>query len=54
FVRFGVSKQNYAEIDDDRWYQRHDGGVLLPVELLDAKQEGADRTRGKGHAAAAY
>ena len=39
FVRFGVSKQNYAEIDADRWYQRHDGGVLLPVELLDAKQD---------------
>ncbi|CVG15145.1 Regulatory protein repA [Serratia marcescens] len=40
FVRFGVSKQNYAEVEDDRWYQRHDGGVLLPVELLDTKQGG--------------
>ncbi|SAW69359.1 regulatory protein RepA [Klebsiella pneumoniae] len=39
FLRFGVSKGNYAEDDDDRWYQRHDGGVLLPVELLDAKQD---------------
>jgi hypothetical protein len=40
FVRFGVSKQNYAEIDDDRWYQRHDGGVLLPVELLEKQDSG--------------
>ncbi len=39
FVRFGVSKQNYAEIDDDRWYQRHDGGVLLPVELAAVTKE---------------
>lgn len=39
FVRFGVSKQNYAEIDADRWYQRHDGGVLLPVELAAVTKE---------------
>ncbi|EFO6687518.1 helicase RepA family protein [Pseudomonas aeruginosa] len=39
FVRFGVSKQNYAEIDNDRWYQRHDGGVLLPVELAAVTKE---------------
>ena len=39
FVRFGVSKQNYDATPYDRWYQRRDGGVLLPVELLDAKQD---------------
>lgn len=39
FVRFGVSKQNYDATPHDRWYQRRDGGVLLPVELLDAKQD---------------
>lgn len=54
FVRIGVSKQNYDATPLDQWYQRHDGGVLLPVELLAAKQEGAERTRGKGHVAAAY
>ncbi|MBZ7458439.1 AAA family ATPase [Klebsiella michiganensis] len=43
FVRFGVSKQNYAEIDDDLWYQRHEGGVLLPVKLLDVKLDGGKR-----------
>lgn len=38
FVRFGVSKQNYEIIPPDRWYQRHSGGVLLPVELVEAQQ----------------
>jgi RecA-family ATPase len=36
FVRFGVSKQNYAVVPLDRWYQRHDGGVLLPVKLQES------------------
>ena len=35
FVRFGVSKQNYDATPLDRWYKRHDGGVLLPVELYE-------------------
>ena len=33
FVRFGVSKQNYAIASPDRWYQRHEGGVLLPANV---------------------
>jgi regulatory protein RepA len=37
FVRFGVSKQNYDAIPVDRWYQRHEGGVLLPVKLVEVK-----------------
>lgn len=40
FVRFGVSKQNYAATQLDRWYLRHGSGVLLPVDLLVAKQDG--------------
>jgi RecA-family ATPase len=36
FVRFGVSKQNYTAVQTDRWYERRDGGVLLPVNLLAA------------------
>jgi RecA-family ATPase len=36
FVRFGVSKQNYDVAPLDRWYQRHEGGVLLPVELQES------------------
>lgn len=39
FVRFGVSKQNYATAQVDRWYMQQSGGVLLPVELLDAKED---------------
>jgi RecA-family ATPase len=48
FLRFGVSKGNYCESDADRWYQRHDGGVLLPVDLLETKQHsGKGRHREK-------
>lgn len=48
FVRFGVSKQNYDSTPLDRWYSRHAGGVLLPVELLNARQDGAKgRCRGQ-------
>ncbi|HBN9631097.1 replication protein A [Pseudomonas aeruginosa] len=54
FVRFGVSKQNYDATPLDQWYRRHDGGVLLPTELVKVKPENEDRTRGKGYAAAAY
>ncbi len=39
FVRFGVSKQNYDAAPHEQWYQRRDGGVLLPVELLNVKQD---------------
>ncbi|WP_223920885.1 helicase RepA family protein, partial [Aeromonas caviae] len=30
FVRFGVSKQNYDATPLDQWYERRDGGVLVP------------------------
>ncbi len=36
FVRFGVSKQNYDATPLDQWYERRDGGVLVPVELVEA------------------
>lgn len=36
FVRFGVSKQNYTAVQADKWYERRDGGVLLPVDLSTA------------------
>lgn len=35
FVRFGVSKQNYDATPLDQWYQRQEGGVLVPVELAE-------------------
>jgi len=43
FVRFGVSKQNYDVTPLDRWYQRKDGGVLVPVELVEAKKDGGKK-----------
>lgn len=33
FVRFGVSKANYSAPFTDRWFRRHDGGVLKPAVL---------------------
>jgi len=52
FVRFGVSKQNYDATPLDRWYMRHAGGVLVPVELHEAsrnEEKGRDgRRRGDG------
>lgn len=33
FMRFGISKQNYTAQPEERWYERHDGGVLLPADL---------------------
>lgn len=33
FVRFGISKQNYDIPQNDSWYQRSEGGVLVPAEL---------------------
>ena len=45
FVRFGISKQNYQATPMDKWYKRHEGGVLLPVELYQAsdKSKGGQR-----------
>lgn len=33
FVKYEVSKQNYAQITESQWYRRTDGGVLCPVKL---------------------
>lgn len=54
FVRFGVSKQNYDTAPLDRWYSQHAGGVLLPVELVEAKHENRNGAGGKGYNAATY
>jgi hypothetical protein len=45
FVRFGVSKQNYDATPLDRWYLRHSGGVLLPVDLQEISN-GAEKKGG--------
>uniref|UniRef100_UPI003D089F9C helicase RepA family protein n=1 Tax=Alcaligenes faecalis TaxID=511 RepID=UPI003D089F9C len=33
FVRYGVSKANYGSPFQERWFRRHDGGVLMPAVL---------------------
>lgn len=34
FVRFGLSKQNYGRLYDDRWFRRReDDGVLVPTDF---------------------
>jgi len=45
FLRFGTSKINYGEEMDDRWYERQAEGVLIPIELVPAKQENAKKGR---------
>jgi regulatory protein RepA len=47
FVRFGISKQNYDPTPVERWYQRQEGGVLLPVQLVDAAGEKRRGRRGE-------
>lgn len=43
FVKYGVSKQNYGLPQQERWYIRQDGGVLIPIDLLDAQKGGRTR-----------
>jgi RecA-family ATPase len=33
YVRFGIAKQNYSLPQTPRWFERREGGVLVPVEL---------------------
>lgn len=44
YVRFGISKQNYDAPFLDRWYERCEGGVLKPIELVTEK--GSRRRKG--------
>lgn len=46
FCKFTVSKENYAITDGDTWYQRHEGGVLLPIKLYGAVEDEQSK-RGK-------
>lgn len=43
FVKYGVSKQNYGLPQPERWYVRRDGGVLLPIDLIEAQKGGRTR-----------
>ncbi|EQD32565.1 replication protein A [mine drainage metagenome] len=43
YVRLSVPKSSYGQPINDRWFKRHEGGVLRPVEL-----EKGTSQRGKG------
>ncbi|GLZ88625.1 replication protein A [Metapseudomonas resinovorans] len=45
FVRFGVSKQNYGITLPDRWFERREGGVLVPAELLETSDRSSKKWR---------
>lgn len=45
FVRFGISKQNYDQPFEDCWYQRLDGGILVPVKLVEIAKD--DKRNGR-------
>ena len=47
FIRFGASKQNYDPTPLDKWYERREGGVLVPVELMEANYEKKGGARDK-------
>lgn len=40
FVRYGVSKQNYHESQQEQWYTRATGGVLIPITLHKVEKTG--------------
>lgn len=43
FVRFGISKANYGAPFKERWFRKHEGGILKPAILEPAKTRGARR-----------
>lgn len=43
FVRFGISKANYGPPFNDRWFRRHEGGLLKPAILEPSKSKGGRR-----------
>lgn len=45
FVRFGLSKQNYGSPLKESWFKRGEGGVLIPIDLIEA-----EKTNGKKEA----
>jgi RecA-family ATPase len=45
FLKFGVSKQNYSELDMEKWFVQQKGGVLLPIDLVPAVQHSPQRSK---------
>jgi RecA-family ATPase len=49
FLRYGVAKQNYGIRSSDRWFERKEGGVLLPVELTKILKSQKGNNNGKNY-----
>ncbi|WP_368642922.1 helicase RepA family protein [Castellaniella ginsengisoli] len=45
FVRYGVSKVNFGAPLQDRWFKRHDGGVLKPAALERQKRRPPSKSK---------
>lgn len=43
YVRFGENKQNYGIDQPPRWFERREGGVLMPVDLVSASAQDEPR-----------
>lgn len=52
YARHGISKQNYGTIQPERWYERTDGGVLIPANLGSTKKHtgGGNERKPRKHA----
>ncbi len=47
FARFGISKANYGPLLAERWFRRHEGGVLLPATDEDWAEVRSSSTNGR-------
>ena len=43
FVKWGVSKQNYGSSMLPQWFRRDTGGILVPVDLVEAVDDAKDK-----------
>lgn len=48
FVRWGVSKQNYDVVPNEKLFKRSEGGVLLPADLKPARAQAKPPARASG------
>lgn len=49
YVKFGGSKENYGSSTGERWYERAEGGVLVPIDLAGttAKRKADQKIKGR-------
>lgn len=54
YARWNINKQNYSAGGDDYWYQREEGGVLVPVAMDEIGLAGEVKKAGVRKAASEY